>query len=495
MARSVIPISGEDLADGGYLNHHCLIFRSFVEGIVDTGCLSHENRRRSVVHLQKSLESICSAINIRFLSPLAVAENIVLHTYSGSKMAVEMFSRCQPAGSYSFIQKLVQKLALESPKLPNYDVCVVFDNQQVIGRKKYSYTALPSTNIDELWKLYEITVDNFKTVHEDYKQKGIRARFAIVKRELINKLDIATAVKVDNYSAGLEYGRVECTESSFVRTDLESILVNPNSSGRIQVVLDHIIDLVQSSNPNRKWIVVQCDGLPFTMATRLIADTHYCTTCKTQGSQLLMSQHRCLNSQIERKYAKIIMRPGYGHFEINFVRSIFKNYFDVFIGPIAKLFGFTSPNSLAFCKSAKDHHQSWQLLQIIFIALTDELAYFYISSFGNTALDVNEDTFPQLSSNFEHKLQRFYILCFSSEQASDSKGIPRPNSFFEIPSNWRTAIQAKALIFVWKNEMLTKKLDYFQGSTNRQAMENCELYFVILPEGYWFNNRSSKFPC
>jgi len=71
-----------------------------------------------------------------------------------------------------------------------------------------------------------------------------------------------------------------------------------------------------------------------------------------------------LYSNSERKYADIFLRAGNGHFEINLVRSIMNNFFDVYIEDIAKMLGFKTPKSLDYCKSGADHHKSWQILQV-----------------------------------------------------------------------------------------------------------------------------------
>jgi len=66
----------------------------------------------------------------------------------------------------------------------------------------------------------------------------------------------------------------------------------------------------------------------------------------------------------ERKYEDIFLRAGNGHYEINLVRSIMSNFFDIYIEDVAKLLGFKTPKSLEYCKSAADHHKSWQILQV-----------------------------------------------------------------------------------------------------------------------------------
>jgi hypothetical protein len=69
------------------------------------------------------------------------------------------------------------------------------------------------------------------------------------------------------------------------------------------------------------------------------------------------------------KYGDIVLRAGNGHYEINIVRSIFANFFEIFIEDVAVMLGFRTPKSLEYCKTATDHHKSWQILQVLCLYL------------------------------------------------------------------------------------------------------------------------------
>lgn len=58
------------------------------------------------------------------------------------------------------------------------------------------------------------------------------------------------------------------------------------------------------------------------------------------------------------------MYVGAGHIELNLVRTIFREFFGIFIRPIAEKMGYASPRSMEYCRAAADHHKSWQILKV-----------------------------------------------------------------------------------------------------------------------------------
>lgn len=55
---------------------------------------------------------------------------------------------------------------------------------------------------------------------------------------------------------------------------------------------------------------------------------------------------------------------GAGHIEMNLVRTVFAEFFCIYIKPVAVMLGFVTPKSLEYCKAAADYHKSWQILQV-----------------------------------------------------------------------------------------------------------------------------------
>jgi hypothetical protein len=62
-----------------------------------------------------------------------------------------------------------------------------------------------------------------------------------------------------------------------------------------------------------------------------------------------------------------------GHYEINYVKAIFKLTWHAGLKEFAKMLGFKSPKALSFRKSASNRHKSWAMIQIFFKSFSKEL--------------------------------------------------------------------------------------------------------------------------
>ena len=168
----------------------------------------------------------------------------------------------------------------------------------------------------------------------------------------------------------------------------EPIILNPNSYERVTQVLDHMSSVsgLTCTPPRRKWISIGCDGLPYLLAAKVIDRTFVCPQCGecvNSGAEDFaahLERHGLPTDLVEqnRKYKHIILRPGLGHFEINMVKCIFKLLWIVLLSSVAKLLGFRSERALSYCKTASDHHKSWEILQIVFKAVSKELLIAFV---------------------------------------------------------------------------------------------------------------------
>ena len=98
--------------------------------------------------------------------------------------------------------------------------------------------------------------------------------------------------------------------------------------------------------------IIGCDGLPYLLSTRLL------------------EEHENLHH--------ILLQPGLGHFEINMTKACFRLLWDVGLSELGKMLGFNSIKAQSACKSANDHHKTWQMITIFFEASADELLVPYI---------------------------------------------------------------------------------------------------------------------
>ncbi|XP_063971446.1 uncharacterized protein LOC129284191 [Lytechinus pictus] len=178
------------------------------------------------------------------------------------------------------------------------------------------------------------------------------------------------------------------TSSGVKITAGEPIFVNPNSHSSVIKVLreiGHQTNITKYVKGGcREWVAITCDGLPFSIAQRVLKETYTCPTCHTA---IFTRKNYISHVKDHEEYADMseddlpfdfefdwtILRIGHGHFEMNMVRSFFKLNWDVCIKELAKCMDFCSENAQKYAKSGGDHHKAWELLQILYLGCIDEL--------------------------------------------------------------------------------------------------------------------------
>lgn len=97
----------------------------------------------------------------------------------------------------------------------------------------------------------------------------------------------------------------------------------------------------------RQWTTIGCDGLPYILASRIIAK--------------------------EPKYQHFLLEAGPGHYEINMVRTCFKLLWEVILKDLGYMLGLRSITAQTSCQKACAHHKSWQMLYIFLERTAAEL--------------------------------------------------------------------------------------------------------------------------
>lgn len=171
-------------------------------------------------------------------------------------------------------------------------------------------------------------------------------------------------------------------------TALEPINVNPNSYDRITHVFRELGKQAGISNyrcGKREWLVIVCDGLPFTMGIKVITETKVCSLCKEtvfgnqnfkQHCTKVHGTHESVEYSLEFDW--VVLSPGKGHFEMNMVKSFFELNWIPFLSELAKCMGFRSDLAQKCAKTCTDYHKAWELLTIFQHGTTDELILPYV---------------------------------------------------------------------------------------------------------------------
>ena len=164
----------------------------------------------------------------------------------------------------------------------------------------------------------------------------------------------------------------------------EIIGVNPNSYKTIKEVLFNLLQQVKSDE--RTWVRIGFDGVPYGIAKELIDKVYFCNGCEeiidlkedSLETHLLHFHYSDSNISVKPYFGDILLVPGPGHMEKNFLLTIFKFTKDIFMFKLADKLGFKSSKAKDFIINCGDHHLSWQIANIVFDAFAKELMHIFL---------------------------------------------------------------------------------------------------------------------
>ena len=115
---------------------------------------------------------------------------------------------------------------------------------------------------------------------------------------------------------------------------------------------------------------------------KLIENVLQCPRCQDSiyGLKKCM-EHSCVilyNVKPEYEFDWIVLFPGLLHYEMNTGKSFMNLNWSIFMKEVCKELGLKSDNALNYIKKGFDHHKLWEVLEICYIALSDELLLPYV---------------------------------------------------------------------------------------------------------------------
>ena len=163
----------------------------------------------------------------------------------------------------------------------------------------------------------------------------------------------------------------------------EIIGVNPNAR---ETVKEAMIDLsIQAKlGEKRFWVRYGFDGVPYRISNSLRNEIVQCSVCKklfdTRKDDMrnhFESEHGSLEPSYSKYFGDILLVPGAGHIEKNFLMAIFSLCRPIFMETIAVKLGFRSKKAVEFIINVGDHHLGWQIASIAYEAFAKELIFVY----------------------------------------------------------------------------------------------------------------------
>lgn len=206
-------------------------------------------------------------------------------------------------------------------------------------------------------------------LHSDYRKKFIEQRLDLLKASALTGQDTTKG------RIGYNYERVLANQASVVKLfDIDPVLVNPNTEGSISQILQQLKEEFMAER-NRKWIILVCDGSPFSIVQNLLRTTVICPHClqdfhENNVFNHITAEHPEVPEEdmefdfYEKSFKDFCLKPGNGHIEMNLLRSIFKLLWEPCLSKLADIVGFKTEKAKKYLLSNKDHHIAWQMIEV-----------------------------------------------------------------------------------------------------------------------------------
>ena len=136
------------------------------------------------------------------------------------------------------------------------------------------------------------------------------------------------------------------------------------------------------------------------MASQIIINTIECLSCENKFKNKNMYQSnspKCAKSPDKNDFRKllenVLLVTAAGHMEKNILQALFKFCSNIFLEELTGKLHFKSKKAKEYIINCGDHHLSWQILSIIYEALSCELVYIYCIECKNGGIACNVDNF------------------------------------------------------------------------------------------------------
>lgn len=273
---------------------------------------------------------------------------------------------------------------------------------------------------------------------------------------------------------------------------LDPVFVNPNSVDSLKMVLRHIgktAGVKRYGGEEREWVVVCCDGLPYTIVYRMIVEFFTCVIC-SQGflGEAAFANHKKEHPEIKdvqfiREFDWILLKTGDGHYEMNMMKSFIELNWDVCMRVLVNRMGWTSEAAMKAAKMCYDNHKTWQLLLTFHLGTLQELLVPYISkcSIANQNFEPKEGT-----QNVGETPSANGFLRFLKSKESN----PTYMHMFEMVSkysqaiiNFRMGIRRNNSLLVQSAKFMSKGLFHGRSHPRYQQIEMLDtVQRMLMPE-------------
>lgn len=133
---------------------------------------------------------------------------------------------------------------------------------------------------------------------------------------------------------------------------------------------------------NLEWVILENDGGILSIIYKLIYNVLRCPECsEVMYGKKTFEEHICsVLKEVTPKYVYSWVLPQLAllHLEMNSGKSFLSCNWLVFMKEVCRTLGFKTEESLKYAKRGSDHHKMWQILEVTYLAMADELLLPYV---------------------------------------------------------------------------------------------------------------------
>ena len=226
--------------------------------------------------------------------------------------------------------------------------------------------------------------EHFKICLQGHSKAPVTLRTCKVYKGKLARLEVST--EESQQEKVNPYLHFKAKESNAIKVMLgEPDMLNPNSFENLSVILHSLSERAKitkyspltSEAESRKWIFIENNGGILNPVLKLIINVYGCLDCNEAiDGQENFESHLCsgaINGNKSFEFDWIVPQTGLLHFEMNTAKLFINFCWEPFMKEICMYLGFVSENAQMYAKKGSDHHKLWDLLEIVYIALTHKL--------------------------------------------------------------------------------------------------------------------------
>ena len=255
---------------------------------------------------------------------------------------------------------------------------------------------------------------------------------------------------------------------------VDPVFVNPNSPESLRLVLRHIgkeAGVHRYGGKAHAWVIVVCDGLPYTMILKLIQEQMICAVCSQSMHGHEAFKRHCTEHHRDthvddvlcaHEFDWVLLRAGDGHYEMNLMKGFMGLNWRICMSELAKEMGWTSESAQNAALNCYDNHKTWQLIAVFHFGTLLELLHPYVIQCLREEKKPTPQEFVYYAKRSEDPNFRFMFEMVSRY----SQGI----------FNYRMGIRRNNSLLVQSAKHMTKEIFHGRRHPKYQEIEMVETF-------------------